>query len=46
MRKMMRKPARSMQFETGLTGTPYARVHAGFLPLFEVPIRCLVTPRT
>lgn len=26
--------------------TPYARVHAGFLPLFEVPIRCLVTPPT
>lgn len=23
--------------------TPHARVHNGFLPLFEVPIRCLVT---
>lgn len=26
--------------------TPYARVHNGFLPLFEVPIRCLVRQPT
>lgn len=45
MDKMERKPAQGMQFETGLTGTPYARVHSAFPSLFEGAIRQRALPR-